>query len=178
MKILLASCSPRRLALLRELGHEVTVVKPAFDESAVCITDPAALVSALAEGKGRSVTPPPGILLVAADTVVALNGKILGKPASRAEAFHMLRSMSGTEHRVYTGVYTVLNGTEKCFTSCSRVIFRPLGDEEIRAYIATGKPMDKAGAYGIQETDFAETIVGSRTNVMGFPTEQFSAIYS
>ena len=105
MNILLASASPRRKQLLEELGHRVTVVRPDFDETQIRLRDPAALVCALAEGKGRSVSVPGGMLLVAADTVVCFEGRILGKPESRQAAANTLRALSGRVHEVYTGVY-------------------------------------------------------------------------
>lgn len=176
MKILLASGSPRRKQLLEELGHEITVIRPDFDEGQILLREPAALVAALAEGKGRSVKNQSGALLVAADTVVAFQGKILGKPASAQEAEQMLCALSGNMHEVYTGVYLEKDGISRTFTERSEVHFRPLSAEEIAAYIATGKPMDKAGSYGIQETDFVCKIGGSYHNIMGFPTEKFEQV--
>lgn len=176
MRILLASASPRRKQLLTEMGHEVEVVRPDFDESAVLAEEPAALVAALAEGKGRSVPPEPGVLLVAADTVVVFRGKILGKPADEQEAFRTLRALSGQKHEVYTGVYLHKDGTDRTFTERAEVFFRPLTDEDILAYIATGSPMDKAGSYGVQDSGFVDRIEGSYHNVMGFPTEKFKEI--
>ncbi len=173
MKILLASGSPRRRQLLEEMGHRVTVVLPEFDESGMKEKDPKKLVAALAAGKGRSVPPPAEGLLVAADTVVVFGGRVLGKPRSPEEAFRMLRAMSGKSHRVYTGVYLQKCGKERVFVAESEVRFRPLTDQEINAYIATGSPMDKAGAYGIQDSGFVAGYRGSFHNIMGFPTEQF-----
>ncbi len=176
MKILLASGSPRRKQILTELGHEVTVVKPDFNEDQVQITDPAALVAALAEGKGRSVPAEPGALLVAADTVVVFQGKVLGKPADEAEAFATLQALSGQSHQVFTGVYLQKDGVSRTFTDRAEVHFRPLTEQEIAAYIATGSPLDKAGSYGVQDSGFVDHIEGSYHNVMGFPSEKFSEI--
>ena len=176
MRILLASGSPRRKQLLTELGYEVEVVKPTFDEAAVQERDPAALVAALAEGKGRSVPPQKGILLVAADTVVVFQGTVLGKPADEKEAFRTLHALSGQHHEVYTGVYLQKDGISRTFTERAEVFFRPLTEQEILDYIATGSPMDKAGAYGVQDSGFVERIEGSYHNVMGFPTERFEEI--
>ncbi len=173
MNILLASGSPRRKQLLEEMGHRVTVVKPDFDESGVAEKDPQKLVAALAAGKGRSVAPPADELLVAADTIVVFEGKVLGKPCSPAEAFRMLKAMSGRSHWVYTGVYLAKSGKERIFVEEAEVQFRPLSDQEINAYIATGSPMDKAGAYGIQDSGFVAGYRGSYHNIMGFPTEKF-----
>ena len=176
MKILLASGSPRRKQLLTELGHEVSVVKPDFDESRIQASNPAALVEALAEGKGRSVPPKKGVLLVAADTVVVFRGKILGKPADEEEAFRTLSALSGQYHEVFTGVYLQKGDISRQFTDRSEVHFRSLTEREIRAYIATGSPMDKAGAYGVQDSGFVDHIKGSYNNVVGFPTEKFEEI--
>lgn len=176
MKILLASGSPRRKQLLTELGHTVTVVLPNFDERPVTAPDPEALVLALAEGKGRSVPPAGDTLLVAADTVVVFRGKILGKPASKLEAVKMLQAMSGKSHEVYTGVYVQKGEKSLAFADRAEVLFRQLKNEEILAYVATGSPMDKAGAYGVQDSGFVAHIQGSYHTVMGFPTEKFEEI--
>ncbi|MBQ7090302.1 MAG: septum formation protein Maf [Clostridia bacterium] len=174
--MLLASGSPRRKQILEERGHEVTVVRPVFDESQIRIEEPAALVAALAEGKGKSVACPKEMLLVASDTVVVLDGKVLGKPADEADAFAMLRAMSGRTHEVFTGVYLQYRGKAVRFTDRAEVLFRDLTDREILAYIATGSPMDKAGSYGVQDSGFVETINGSYYTVMGFPIERFTEI--
>ena len=176
MRILLASGSPRRKQLLEELGYEITVVGPDFDESRVQAATPEELVAKLAEGKGRSVDCPADPLLVAADTVVAFEGKILGKPAGPEEATAMLGSLSGNTHQVYTGVYLRYGEKELSFTDRSEVQFRPLSAQEIASYVQSGRPMDKAGSYGIQETDFVCRIRGSYHNIMGFPTEKFQKI--
>lgn len=176
MKILLASASPRRKKLLGELGYEITVAAPLFDEEQIRAQDPAQLVAALAEGKGRSVCASEEVLLVAADTVVAFNGAILGKPADAADAKKMLSMLSGNTHQVYTGVYLRHGEKERVFTDCSSVTFRALSEQEIDAYVQSGSPMDKAGSYGIQETDFVSEIKGSFNNIVGFPTELFQKI--
>lgn len=173
MRILLASGSPRRKQLLTELGHQVTVVKPVFDEDQVQAADPAALVAALAEGKGRSVPPEPDALLVAADTVVVFNGKILGKPTDKMDAIRMLHALSGKTHEVFTGVYLQKGDKSRSFADRAEVLFRRLSETEILNYVATGSPMDKAGAYGIQDSGFVAHIRGSYHTVMGFPTEIF-----
>lgn len=173
MEILLASGSPRRRQLLEEMGYRVTVVRPDFDESSIPEQDPEALVVALARGKGRSVSPPSKGLLLAADTVVVFRGRVLGKPANPEEAFRMLRELSGQIHQVFTGVYLNAQGREQVFTERAEVEFRQLTDAEIQAYIATGSPMDKAGAYGIQDSGFVAGYRGSYHNIMGFPTERF-----
>ncbi|MBR2013497.1 MAG: septum formation protein Maf [Clostridia bacterium] len=174
--MLLASASPRRKQLLGDLGYDITVAAPSFDEGQIRAEDPKQLVAALAEGKGRSVCAPQDTLLVAADTVVVFNGTILGKPADAADAKKMLSMLSGQTHQVYTGVYLRRGEKEQVFTDCSSVTFRALSEREIDAYVQSGSPMDKAGSYGIQETDFVEKIQGSFNNIVGFPTEVFQKI--
>lgn len=176
MKILLASNSPRRRQLLFEMGHEVEIIRPAFEEESVAFSKPDEYVCTLAKGKGRSIAEEGERLLVAADTVVCYDGMILGKPADEESAFRTLSTLSGKVHYVYTGVYLRYKGEEYCFSDRTAVQFRTLSSEEILRYIATGSPMDKAGAYGIQDSNFAERIEGSFTNVMGFPTERFDEI--
>lgn len=176
MNILLASASPRRKFLLEQLGHQVTVISPDFDESAIAEQDPQALVCALAQGKGRSISAEPQTLLVAADTVVCYQGRILGKPSSPEDAAQTLRTLSGNTHEVYTGVYLRKGEKELVFAERALVHFRPLSEQEINAYVQSGGPMDKAGAYGIQETDFVCSISGSFHNIMGFPTEKFTRV--
>ncbi len=176
MNILLASGSPRRKKLLGDLGYDITVAAPLFDEGQIRAEDPAQLVAALAEGKGRSVYAPQDTLLVAADTVVAFGDRILGKPVDAADAKAMLSMLSGNTHQVYTGVYLRRGEKEQVFTDCSYVTFRTLSEREIDAYVQSGSPMDKAGSYGIQETDFVEKIQGSFNNIVGFPTELFQKI--
>ena len=130
-------------------------------------------VKALSRAKAEEVAAlvDPDALVIAADTIVWLDGEILGKPHSEEQAFSMLRHLSGRDHEVYTGV-TVLDGEgELCEAERSVVHFRKLSDEEIRHYIATGEPMDKAGAYGAQGKGalFVRAIEGDFFNVMGLP---------
>ncbi len=176
MNLLLASGSPRRLQLLRDLGYSVSVVRPDFDERSVRERDPGRLVEALAKGKGRSVLAPPGTLLVAADTIVYFNGRVLGKPKDAEEAFAILSALSGRSHEVYTGVYLQKGGSTHQFHDRATVRFRTLQEAEIRAYIQTGSPLDKAGAYGVQDSGFVAEINGSYHTVMGFPTALFQQL--
>lgn len=175
MNIILASGSPRRKELLETMGiRSFTILKPDFDEGVVTAPDPGALVEALSRGKAAAAAgscADPGALILAADTVVALDDAVLGKPADEADAFRMLSALSGRRHKVYTGVTVrrgdqVLTGHE-----VTEVAFRPLTESEILAYIRTGEPMDKAGAYGIQGRGslLVEGIVGDYFNVMGLP---------
>lgn len=194
MKIILASASPRRRDLVRQIGWTADVVSGHFDE--VSSEDEAEkylschenyrtymkgmegpdLVSAVnAFGKGLSVAGIRGddIPVVSADTIVVLGNAILGKPGNRENAFHMLSMLSGREHMVKTSFAVFYKGKAHVETVTTRVYFRKLSEAEINAYIDTGEPMDKAGAYGIQGrgTVFVERIDGSYDNVVGLPLE-------
>ena len=174
MDIILASKSPRRRALLEQMGvKDFRILTPDIDEHMDRELPPAELVRQISLEKAQAVAAQadPNAVIIAADTVVALDGVVLGKPADEEEAFRMLSLLSGNRHQVYTGL-TVLRG-EQVFSQWEEtsVTFRPLTAEEIEAYIATGEPMDKAGAYGIQGYGamFIEGISGDYYNVMGLP---------
>ncbi len=173
MKLILASQSPRRRELLARMGLDFTVIAPRLDEEAFSDPDPAALVQTLSREKALAVAreQDPEALVIAADTVVVLDGQALGKPRDRAEAEAMLAALSGRSHAVYTGV-TVCRG-DRAVTEAERteVTFRALTRLEIRRYAATGEPMDKAGAYGIQGLGalLVEGIRGDYFNVVGLP---------
>lgn len=174
-RIILASQSPRRRQLLGQLGLEdFAILVPDVDESYDPALSPEEIVSSICRRKAQAARDLSGdgdAVIIAADTMVFLDGLRLGKPHSREEAFQMLRSLSGREHQVCTGV-TVCRG-DRTETQCesTAVRFRPLTDREIWAYIDTGEPMDKAGAYGIQGLGalFVEGIRGDYCNVMGLP---------
>ena len=174
MDIILASKSPRRRALLEQMGvRDFRIVTPDIDEHMDRDLPPAELVRQISLEKAQAVAAQadPNTVVIAADTVVALDGVALGKPADKEEAFRMLSLLSDNRHQVYTGL-TVLRG-EQVFSQWEEtaVTFRSLTAEEIEAYIATGEPMDKAGAYGIQGYGalFIEGISGDYYNVMGLP---------
>lgn len=174
MDIILASQSPRRRELLRQVGlRSFRVVAPDVDETVDERIPPSQLVEELSLRKARAAARQAGEgdLIIAADTVVALEGAVLGKPQDEGEAFAMLSALSGNRHRVYTGV-TVLRG-EQVMTAheSTAVTFRELESEEISHYIATGEPMDKAGAYGIQGLGalLVSGMEGDYFNVMGLP---------
>lgn len=174
MELILASKSPRRRALLEQMGvRSFRVVTPDIDEHMDRDLPPAELVRQISEEKARAVAAQvgPDAIVIAADTVVALDGAVLGKPADQEEAFRMLSILSGCRHQVYTGL-TVLRGQQVYSVwEETAVTFRSLTGEEIEAYIATGEPMDKAGAYGIQGYGalLIEGISGDYYNVMGLP---------
>lgn len=174
MSIILASGSPRRKELLNMLGLRELVILPAKgEERAAPGLAPDELVKELASHKAREVAQlcRAEDVVIAADTIVWHEGRVFGKPHGEAEAADMLRSLSGRTHEVYTGVSVLRAGRELLRAERSRVRFRPLGEAEIAAYVASGEPMDKAGAYGAQGKAalFVEGIEGDFFNVMGLP---------
>lgn len=180
--LILASSSPRRAAILKQLGLRFTVVPSSFPEESVEPVSPEQLVTTLALNKAKQVAGTlahetlSGGLVIGADTVVVLDGKILGKPADTNEAVAMLAMLSGRVHSVFTGLALVSAPefrTRVAHTE-TRVYFRDLSPREIQAYVATGEPFDKAGAYGIQGKGAAlvEKIDGCYFNVVGLPISQ------
>lgn len=171
-EIVLASQSPRRQELLGFLFPRFTVRVSEADETLPEGIAPDEAVRTLALRKARAVAPEaPGALVIGADTVVAIDGLILGKPRDAADAAGMLRRLSGRTHQVYTGVALLGGGREECFYECTGVTFAPLTDGEIAWYLSTGEPFDKAGSYGIQGygARFIERISGDYFTVMGLP---------
>ncbi len=178
-RILLASASPRRLELLQSLGFAVRVEPSRYDEPDDPAATPQELAIRHAAAKARDVRARfPNEVIVAADTVVDVDGSALGKPRDAAQAHEMLRTLSGREHRVHTAYAIALPGRAELFEdmASTRVRFYPLDDDEIAAYVATGEPMDKAGAYGIQghAAALVASIEGDFYTVMGFPLARFS----
>lgn len=151
MQVILASKSPRRKDLLVQVGMDPLVMDSYVEEVTEALS-PEALVRENAARKGRKVAAAvaPDALVIAADTVVADERGILGKPKDREEAVRMLRRLSGRTHKVHTGLYVSLGGKEHLSVTTTQVTFCPLTDRLIHRYIGTGEPMDKAGAYGIQ----------------------------
>ena len=174
MKIILASQSPRRKELLERMGiRDFETISPNVDESAFRGLPPEELVRRLSAEKAAAVAGKAGedAIVIAADTVVALEGAVLGKPADELDAFKMLSALSGVRHQVYTGVTVCRGGEKQTAHEVTDVTFRELSEEEIERYIATGEPMDKAGAYGIQGYGalLIQGISGDYYNVMGLP---------
>ena len=156
------------------LGVKELVVRPAAgEEKPDPSLPPARLCTALAESKAREVAASAETddAVIAADTIVVHGGRVYGKPRDAAEAAEMLRALSGSTHEVYTGVCVIRNGVCLSRSDRSAVTFRPLSEEEIARYLATGEPMDKAGSYGAQGLGalFVERIDGDFFNVMGLP---------
>ncbi|MBQ2701508.1 MAG: septum formation protein Maf [Clostridia bacterium] len=174
---ILASASPRRRELLAKLLDNFEILPSEGEENTV-ETHPEEIVKALARQKAEEVFSRPvakGKIVLGADTVVALDGKILGKPKDEEEAFKMLSALSGRTHEVYTGVCILFSANGETQTileaDCTKVTFYDLDKEFIDGYIASGSPMDKAGAYGIQDGNLARCIDGSFSNVVGLPVE-------
>ncbi len=176
MHFILASGSPRRKEILEELGYQFEIKTGDFDESTVALDDPKEGVQKLALGKALAAVQQPGLYL-GSDTVVVLDGVVMGKPSDEQDAFRMLRSLSGRTHEVCTGVALVTVGEDgtvehtETFVEATEVTFFELTDEEIDRYIRTGEPMDKAGAYGIQGLGrvLVEGIRGDYETVVGLP---------
>ncbi len=175
--LILASGSPRRKELLSQIGLSFQVLTYPTDET-IGIMPPEDAVMELAGRKAAAVLAhrqiPSDAFILGADTIVYHNGQILGKPSDEADAFRMLKSLSGDTHQVYTGVAILKGQTRHIFCECTEVSVCPMSDDEIRCYIATGDCMDKAGSYGIQGP-FAAYISGIRgdyNNVVGLPVSR------
>ena len=171
MQLILASASPRRKELLGLYGIPFTVRAADIDETMDPNKPPFDEVARLSREKALAVPREPEDVVVAADTIVVCDGIVLGKPRDEAQAIEMLSLLSGRAHQVMTGC-TVLRGQkDETFTEVTDIHFRPLSPGEIRRYVATGEPMDKAGAYGIQggAALFCQRMEGDYYNVMGLP---------
>ena len=173
-KLILASQSPRRKYLLEQAGLRFTVIPSPFDENRITPDEPAAYVRRLAEAKADSVAIQyPAAWVIGADTIVAADNRLLGKPGSSEEARSMLNRLSGKTHQVYTGFCIRRFSTKAVFSDavCTDVTFKALSAKEIEWYIRTGEPFDKAGAYAIQGmgTFLVRRISGSYSNVVGLP---------
>lgn len=168
--ILLASTSPQRTAILRQLGIPHEVVVPDYEEDDRHDADPVELVREHALGKARSVWAP-GTLVLGVDTTVALDGRIYAKPADRADAAAMLGALQGRTHEVVSGVCLIGDGFEELHHDVTRVTFRALTPAQIDAYLDTGEWEGRAGAYAIQGRGAAivERIEGDYLNVVGLP---------
>lgn len=178
LKLVLASASPRRAEILRNAGFAFAVHPAHVDESLLANEEAENYVRRLAETKALNIAnslrgDDSAALVIGADTVVRSEARILGKPADANEAGTMLRQLSGRTHDVLTGIALVRvgDGTRNAHVEITRVSFLPLSDADIEAYVATGEPFDKAGAYGIQGLagKFVSRIEGCYFNVMGLP---------
>lgn len=174
--IILASKSPRRQELLRLMGINFRVVLKEVEETYPPDLSPTQIAVYISEKKAKAFDDVIGDeIVITADTIVCINGQILGKPENEEHAFEILSTLSGNKHEVITAVSLVKHGQVRSFYEVSEVFFRMITAEQIRYYITNGNPMDKAGAYGIQEwigLIAIERINGSYTNVVGLPTHR------
>ena len=179
-RIILASASPRRKELLKQLGLEFEVAPSEYPEDLVKKLPPRTIVRRLSIEKAKAVAPLyPDSIIIAADTIGVIGGKVIGKPKTIAEAKAMLRLLSGKTHLVITGV-TILDTADGCSSTgvvTTAVTFRKLTKSDIDAYVATGEPLDKAGAYAIQGLGavLVKEIRGDYFNVMGLPIGEVAA---
>ncbi|OQR82555.1 septum formation protein Maf [Achlya hypogyna] len=184
-RIVLASQSPRRLELLTNLGLRFEVIPSTFEENLdkAAFPSPEHYVIENAKQKALEVARRLATdarlpdLVIGCDTVVVHDGKILEKPKDEADALRMLRALSGATHQVFSGVALCTGASTHLFSHVTQVKFLTLQDQTIHDYIATGEPMDKAGAYGIQSGGraFVESVDGCMNNVIGFPVDRFCA---
>lgn len=177
MELILASNSPRRKELLKEFGFEFRIVPSAYCEEGE-YDSPEQMVKAFALGKAKDVADKldkTEYVVLGADTIVCLNGQVLGKPTDKNHARHMLKDLSGKTHQVYTGYAIIGKGQTIVDIDKTEVVFNNLSTEQINAYVDTGKPLDKAGAYGIQDGfNIVKEYHGSFNNVVGLPIEKFA----
>jgi septum formation protein len=177
--LVLASASPRRVALLEQVGVRFTVADPGPDREWPGQAEPRHGVRALALDKARRIAARRrGSVVIGADTVVVARGLRLGKPADAAEAAEMLRRLQGRVHEVWTGIAVVRDREQRTASESTRVRFASMNAAEIAAYVRTGEPLDKAGAYGIQGLGgaFVRGIEGDYTNVVGLPLGRLRAL--
>lgn len=173
-KIILASTSPRRRELLGALTKNFTVIAPAAEEINEGEPKKIALKNAIA--KGKSVEERCDVL-IACDTVVALDGRVYGKPLTAERAVAMLRELRGRTHTVVSGVYLRAGEKEYAYTEESGVELRDLSDEEIARYVEACKPFDKAGAYGIQDGLIVRSYTGDYDNIVGLPMRKIREVF-
>lgn len=176
----LASASPRRRELLEQIGVPVQVVRCAVDEQVLPGESAPVYVQRVTRSKVQAgvAEAPPGAVVLAADTAVVVDGQILGKPADRAQALDMLRTLSGREHEVMTAVAVARGAEVRLELVTTQVRFRPLSEAEIAAYWASGEPADKAGGYGIQGLGaiFVAQLSGSYSAVVGLPLMETASL--
>ena len=174
MNIILASGSPRRRDLLEKLGWNIKIIVPEIDENPLPDESPENLCIRLSVEKAAKIAAMPDnkeFLIIAADTIVVIDGDVLGKPIDGHEGIYMLKRLQGRAHDVLTGVSVIWQGKTLSGVERTRVNFRPLSDEAVRAYAATGEGADKAGAYAIQDKGslLVASIEGDYFNVVGLP---------
>lgn len=179
MEVVLASNSPRRRELLRYVLKDFTVCPADVDETVPPDVPLEESAEYVAKEKALAVAERfPEALVIGCDTVVLHGGRVLGKPSSEEDSYRTLKSLSGDTHSVVTGVCVVYRGEVSSFSETTRVTFHELSDEEVREYVATGEPADKAGSYGIQGYGslLVESIRGDYFNVVGLPISRLNRV--
>ncbi|UXD86395.1 Maf family protein [Thalassolituus hydrocarboniclasticus] len=177
--LILASASPRRRELLQQIGVKFRIEVADIDETPLSAEHPAAYVARLALGKAQKIAAEnPGCVVLGSDTTVVLDDEILGKPENADDAARMLAALAGRRHQVMTAVALVKDDQQRVQTVITNVHFAPLSAAQISAYVATGEPADKAGAYGIQGLGavLVDAIEGSYSNVVGLPLTETAAM--
>ena len=176
MRYILASKSPRRKDLMKYISSDFLIAIEDIDESSSYNLSPVEAVKEIAKRKGEAVYKSyPKDLIISADTIVVLNNKIIGKPKDEIDAMKILKELSNQTHYVYTGFAIHYQGKLIVDVVETKVIFNKLNDELIKDYVKSGSPLDKAGAYGIQDNDnfpIIKNIIGSYDNVVGFPVKE------
>jgi septum formation protein len=174
-KFILASTSPRRKEILEKMGIEFEAVASNFDENTVYEKRPEKLVKRLSFEKANSVKNDSAVV-IGADTIVLKGFRRYSKPETEERAIQMLKELRGAWHTVYTGVTVNYNGKSETFAVKSKVKIKNLSDEQIQKYVAECKPLDKAGAYGIQDEAVVEEYKGSYSNIVGLPREKLAEV--
>ena len=177
MKVILASKSPRRKQLLGQILDNFEINVGAVDESSFC-GEPTQLVMDLALAKAKAIPMQSDTIVIGCDTIVVYQGKVYGKPTSRQDAIDTLTTFSGKAHFVYTGVAIISNSFQHVFYDATQVNFANLTNHQIAKYVDGGSPYDKAGSYGIQDSGFVTSLLGSYDNVVGFPTAKVQQVLS
>lgn len=182
-QFILASASPRRRELLCKIVKQFSVVPSSVNEASIRASSPEAFVKKAALAKAWEVAKRhKNAIVLGADTIVVLQGKILGKPKNKKHAIAMLKSLSGTTHRVITGLAVVdgENGSQQTDYAVTKVKMKRIPEADILSYVESGRPLDKAGGYGIQEIEdpFIEKVIGDYDNVVGLPVEKLKKMLS
>lgn len=177
MQLILASQSPRRKEILNNLNVKFIIIPSDGEEIVDISLPPEKIVTLLAVQKAESVYQAQknnfsDLAVLGADTIVYFKGEVLGKPKNRQNAVDILKKLSRKTHFVYTGVCLIINGVKTEFFDKSKVVFNRLSDEFINNYVDSGKTMDKAGGYGIQDGNIVKNYVGSYSNIVGLPKEK------
>ena len=175
MDIILASASPRRRELIKKLNYLSVTVRPSSAEERADGIEAEKIAVILALSKAKNIAGfYPDTLVLGADTIVSLNGKIYGKPSSSEEAVAFLKELAGKTHEVITGIALIKGDKTITAREITKVTFAEFNEEAVRSYVATGKPLDKAGAYGAQDKEFSfmvKNIDGDVDNVIGLPVK-------